>query len=207
MPRKANVELSEYEIQRQEKIAANQALLRQLQLDAASAGLAPATKSSSGTANKAQKKKKAPVQKVKEEILPRRTSSRLRGIVADSEVAKRKADEEAEAFQEAQKAKRQRVSDDLNLSDIVVAGRQWNQSGNFPSIVGPAQPGERTFHAQDIKETSDKELRALREKMSGLELWEGFEPNSALYTCSQNYIVAKHFQESRSHQNALLVLP
>lgn len=178
MPRKSNAELSEYEIQRQEKIEKNQALLRQLQLDAASAGLAPSTKATkSGTPDRSQKKKK-PVQKVKEEVLPRRTSSRLRGIVADSEVAKRKADEEAEAFQEAQKAKRQRVSDDLNLTDIVVAGRSWNQSGNFLSMVGPANPGERTFSAQDVKETSDKELRALRERMSGLQLWEGFEPNS-----------------------------
>lgn len=177
MPRKPNIELSDYELQRQEKIAQNQALLKQLQLDAASAGLAPAKSSKSSTTSKAPKKK-TPVQKVKEEALPRRTSSRLRGIVADSEVAKRKAEDEAEAFQEAQKAKRQRVSDDLNLTDIVVAGRQWNQSGNFLSGFGPARPGERTFSAQDVKATSDKELRALRERMSGLQLWEGFEPSS-----------------------------
>lgn len=180
MPKKSNAELSEYEIQRQEKIAQNQALLRQLQLDAASAGLAPNKKAAakSSTPDRANKKKKPAVQKIKEEVQPRRTSSRLRGIVADSEVAKRKADEEAAAFQEAQRAKRQRVSGDLNLNDTVVSGRQWNQSGNFLSSVGPANPGERTFSAQDVRETSDKELRALREKMSGLELWEGFEPSS-----------------------------
>lgn len=179
MPRKANVELSDYEIQRQEKIAQNQALLRQLQLDAASAGLAPAAKSTkSGPSDKSRPKRK-PVQKIKEEVQPRRTSSRLQGIVADSEVAKRKADDEAEAFQEVQRVKRQRVSGDLNLTDVVVAGRDWNQSGNFLSHVGPAMPGERTFSAQHVKETNDKELRALREKMSGLQLWEGFEPNRA----------------------------
>ena len=127
----------------------------------------------------------------------RRTSSRLRGIVADSEVAKRKAEDEAEAFQEAQRLKRQRVSGDLNLTDVVVAGRDWNQSGNFLSSVGPAMPGERTFSAQDVKKTNDKELRALREKMSGLQLWEGFEPNSAFQLSSWCYGLAKIVQESR----------
>lgn len=184
MPKNSNAGLSEYEIQRQEKIEKNQALLRQLQLDAASAGIAPSTKAAkSGTSDRSQKRKR-PVQKIKEEVLPRRTSSRLRGIVADSEVAKQKADEEAEAFQEAQKAKRQRVSNDLNLADIVVAGRSWNQSGNFLSMVGPANPGERTFSAQDVKNTSDKELRELRERMSGLQLWKEFEPSSKLVASS-----------------------
>jgi len=184
MPKKSNVELSDYELQRQEKIAQNQALLRQLQLDAASAGLAPNKPKPANASDKTQQRKKKPVQKIKEEdVQPRRTSSRLKGIVADSEVAKRKAEDEADAFQQAQKAKRQRVSGDLNLTDIVVAGRDWNQSGNFLSSVGPAMPGERTFSAQHVKETSDKELRALREKMSGLQLWEGFEPSSASYPC------------------------
>ncbi|KAK4982276.1 hypothetical protein LTR50_007791 [Elasticomyces elasticus] len=176
-------ELGEYERQRQEKIAKNQALLRELQLSAATTGLAP-PKRSSATPAKAREKKKTPTQRVKkeEDNAPRRTSSRLRGIVADSEVAKRKAEEEHEAFQEQQRAKRQRVSGDLNLSDIVVAGRSWNQSGNFLSNVGPANPGERTFSAQDVKETTDKELRVLRERMSGLELWEGWEPSTIQYS-------------------------
>ena len=177
MPKKqTNAEINEYELQRQEKIAKNQALLRQLQLDAASAGVAPKKAAKTSTPNKDAKKRK-PVQKIKEEVVPRRTSSRLKGIVADSEVAKRKADEEAEAIQQAARAKRQRVSDDLNLGDVVVAGRHWDQSGNFLSLVGPANPGERTFDAKDIKDTTDKELKALRERMSGLQLWEGFEPN------------------------------
>lgn len=87
------------------------------------------------------------------------------------------------ALQEAERAKRQRVSDDLNLSDVVVAGQHWNQSGNFLRGVGPAMPYERTFTAENVKKTTDKELRALREKISGLQLWEGFEPNRK--PCSQ----------------------
>ena len=40
-----------------------------------------------------------------------------------------------------------------------------------------AQPHFRTFTEDDIKETTDEGLKALREKMSGLELYEGWEPN------------------------------
>lgn len=180
MARGPKVELSEYEQKRQENIAKTQALLRTLELEAASAGLAPSSKSSVSGKTKA---KKPPPKRVKqEEVVPRRTSSRLRGIVADSEVAKRKAEEEHEAFKDAERAKRQRVSDDLNLNDIVVAGQAWNQSGNFLTNVAPAKPYERTFTVEDVKETSDKDLKALREKMSGLQLWEDYEPNEIKIT-------------------------
>lgn len=191
MPKKSAAELSEYELQRQENIAKNQALLRQLQLEAASAGIAP-KKPSRATPDKAAKKKKTPVQKVKEEVQPRRTSSRLRGIVADSEIAKRKAEEESELLAQAERAKRQRVSEDLRFSDVVVAGKDWDQSGNFLRLVGPANPGERTFTAQDIKETTDKELKELRERMSNLELWEGFEPNRIKITPERIYSLGFH---------------
>jgi hypothetical protein len=43
--------------------------------------------------------------------------------------------------------------------------------------VRGAQPHFRTFTEDDIKETTDEGLKALREKMSGLELYEGWEPN------------------------------
>lgn len=180
MARKAAVELSDYEKQRQANIAERDALLKQLALDAASVGLAPkAASKPKSSANSAPKKKPA-VKKVKEEVLPKRTSSRLAGLTADSEVAKRKAEDEYVAAQEAARAKRQRVSGDLNLSDIVVAGKQWDVSENFlvDVVARGAKPYERTFGETEVKQTTDKELRALREKMSGLELYEGFEPNS-----------------------------
>jgi hypothetical protein len=174
------VELSEYERKRQENIAKTQALLRNLEMEAAEAGLGPTAKSRA--AAKPKSKKPAPKKIKVEDIGPRRTSSRLRGIEADSDKAKRKAEEEHEARKEADKAKRQRISDAFNFSDIVVAGKGWDQSGNFLSIVGPANPYERTFDPDDVKETTDKELKALREKMSGLQLWEGYEPNEIKLT-------------------------
>ncbi|KAF2195411.1 WD repeat-containing protein [Zopfia rhizophila CBS 207.26] len=186
------VELSEYERKRQENIAKTQALLRNLEMEAAEAGLAPTSKPAASAKPKPKSKKPAPKKIKQEEVVPRRTSSRLRGIVADSEVAKRKAEEEYEAQKEADRAKRQRISDTFNFGDIVVRGKGWDQHGNFLSNVGPAKPYERTFTADDVKETTDKELKALREKMARLELWEDYEPNEIKITPERIYAIGFH---------------
>jgi len=174
-------EISDYEKQRQANIAERNALIKKLALDAAAAEFQSKSISKKPETNGAKSHKKTPaVKRVKEEVLPRRTSSRLAGLTADSEVAKRKAEVEYEAAQDAARAKRQRVSGDLNLTDIVVAGKGWDKSENFlvDVVSRGARPYERTFGDEEVKETSDKELRVLREKMSGLQLYDGFEPNS-----------------------------
>jgi len=192
MARGNKAELSEYERKRQENIAKTQALLRNLEMEAAQAGLGPTGKAKTSSVSSKPRPKKPAPKKIKEEDTgPRRTSSRLRGIEADSEKAKRKAEEEYAALNEAQRAKRQRVSDAFNFSDIVVAGKDWDKNGNFLSI-GPADPYTRTFDYDDIKETTDKELKALREKMSGLALWEDFEPNEIKITPERVYAMGLH---------------
>lgn len=183
------VEVSDYERKRQETIAKNQTLLRNLALDAAQTGLAPSSRKKATPTSK-PKKRAAP--KVKEEIVPLRTSSRLKGIVADSEVHKRKAEDESVALQQAEHAKRQRVSGDLNVSDILVSGKGWDASGNLLSGVGPAEPYVRTFGSQDIKETTNKELKELRERVSGLALWQDVEPNRIKMTPERIYSMAFH---------------
>lgn len=193
MPTKV-AELSEYERQRQEKIAKNKALLQQLQLDSAAAGLGVSKSkaaSKPSTQTTGQKRKRQSDKIKKEELAPRRTSSRIRGIVADSEVAQQKAEEERDAFREAERIKRQRVSDDLNLGDVLVNGN-WNQSGNFLRNFGPAEPGQRTFTDQDIKDTTDKELRDLRKRLNGLELWEDMEPARIKITPERIYSLLFH---------------
>ncbi|EME80897.1 uncharacterized protein MYCFIDRAFT_65703 [Pseudocercospora fijiensis CIRAD86] len=188
--KKTGAAVSEYERARQEKIAKNQALLQQLQLDAQHVGVGPKSRPKPASAA-GQKRKREAKKEIKEEG-PRRTSSRLKGIVADSEVARQKQEEENQAVQQAQIAKRQRVSADINLHDAIVNGTNWNSAGNWLSTVGPANPGERTFSEQDIKDTSDKELRALRERMSGLGLWEGAEPNRIKITPERIYALGFH---------------
>ena len=177
----AKEEISDYEQQRQANIAERDALIKQLALDAASAAFQPKKTISKPSTNGTRTHKKTPIRRVKEEVVPRRTSSRLAGLTADSEVAKRKAEDEYEAVQEVARLKRQRVSGNLDLTDIVVTGKGWDKSENFlvDVFTRGAKPYERTFEISEVKETSDKELKSLREKMSNLELYDGFEPNRA----------------------------
>ncbi|KAI9779980.1 MAG: hypothetical protein M1816_003295 [Peltula sp. TS41687] len=177
-------EENEYEAQRAANIAKNQALLRELQLNAAKAGLGISSKSTAKSAlsrastdRSHNKKAAAAVKKEKAEIAPRRTSSRLAGLQADSEVAKRKAEEEHAAIQEAARIKRQRISADLDLGDVVVTGKEWDRSRNFLVEATRGKKYERTFMEKDVRETGDRGLKELRQRMSGLQLYEGFEPN------------------------------
>ncbi|KAL9120275.1 MAG: hypothetical protein Q9187_003172 [Circinaria calcarea] len=196
MVKKETTQLSEYELQRQANIAERDALLKQLALDAATVGLAPkpVARGRPPSNGVSSHKKKTVVKRVKEEVVPRRTSSRLAGLTADSEVAKRKAEDDYVAVQEAERAKRQRVSGNLDLSDIVVSGKGWNKSENFlvDVVSRGAKPYERTFGDTEIRETSDKELRALREKMSGLELYDGWEPNRIKIVPERIYSLGFH---------------
>ncbi len=188
-------EISEYEQQRQANIAQRDKLLKQLALDAGQAGLGPQKSAPRSNKGSTSHKKKGPVKRVKvEDAGPRRTSSRLLGLTADSEVAKRKAEDEYAAEQQATKAKRQRHSGELNLSDVVVGGREWDKSENFFADVVSrgAKPYERTFGDSEVRETTDKELRSLREQMSGLELYTGFEPNRIKITPERIYSLGFH---------------
>ncbi|KAI9751104.1 MAG: hypothetical protein M4579_006195 [Chaenotheca gracillima] len=187
-------EPNEYETERADKIAKNQALLKELQLSQAAAGVGAKSKRPNNASKPgASKKRKRPVKQEVQDSGPRRTSSRLAGLQADSEVAQRKADKEYEAMREQERAKRQRVSGDLDLKDVVVVGKEWDRSENF--LVDAAARGgkyERTFTERDVKETGDTNLKALREKMSGLELYEGFEPNRIKITPERIYSMGFH---------------
>lgn len=187
MPRPSNDagnEISDFEKQRLANIAERDALLKKLTQEAQSSGLFTQSLPKGALGNTPKPKKKPPVKKIKEEETPapRRTSSRLRGIAAESEVAKRKADEEYENALQDQRAKRIRRPDSFTFDDMVV----WGQKLTGDSLIGVdvvtkgvAKPYGRTFSDEDVKETTDKDLKALREEMSGLQLWETWEPNRA----------------------------
>ncbi|TKA23637.1 hypothetical protein B0A50_07471 [Salinomyces thailandicus] len=200
--KKGGNEVSEYEQARQEKIAKNQQLLQQLQLDAQQTGIGAKSRSKPPpTAGQKRKRAADRVKKEEADAGPRRTSARLQGIVADSEVARQKNEADAEASREQERVRRQRVSDDINLVDAVVSGRTWNKAGNWLSAVGPANPGERTFSisARDNDDgedsthaPADEELQEVRERMSRMQLWEGAEPNRIKITPERIYSLAFH---------------
>lgn len=160
-------EANEYERLRQENILKNKALLKQLQLDPASLGnTKTAASSSKSPASKSKRAKKKAPERESETPLPRRTSSRLAGLPADSERAKRKADEDDAALQTAEsasRAKRARVPGDLSFE--------------LKRSLLDATKGVRSFTEEDVEETTDKSLKGLREAMMGLKIYEKFEVN------------------------------
>ena len=176
-------ELSEFEKQRLANIAERDALLKNLKLEAQSAGFyaGPKTPGSNG-----KPKKKAAPKRVKEEDvsnLPRRQSSRIRGLTADSEVAKRKAEDDYQAIKEAERAKKMRRTDSFTHNDMFIAGQKLTGDSLIGVDVvtkGVAEPYVRTFGDDDIKETTDKDLKALREEMNSLSLWETWDPQSMM---------------------------
>jgi WD repeat-containing protein 76 len=188
---------SDFEKQRLANIAERDALLKKLTQEAHQAGLysKPSRSATSGT-NGETKKKSAPTKRVKreEELIPRRTSSRLQGIQADSEVARRKADDEYEAAKESARVKRLRVSDDLAFTDIAVNGKLAGGSllGTDVILKGVARPYERTFGEEEIKDTQNRDLKELRKRMNGLELWDAWDPGRIKITPERIYSMAFH---------------
>jgi WD repeat-containing protein 76 len=173
--KKGMPEMSAFERKRLENIAANKAILKDLSGEAEKIIPKPVPKLDR-SASRGSRRKPTPTKK--EIVRPTRTSSRLAGIEADSETAKRKAEGEYEMVKEREREKRLRVAGDHDLSDILVDGKKWNKGDGFlSSIVRGAQPYERTFTEDDIKETTDKDLKVLREQMSGLSLYETYMPN------------------------------
>lgn len=188
---------SEYERQRQENIARNKALLKQLQLDALGAGLKnaalsskPSSQSKSSAAAAAKKRSSSSSSSRREQRkkataaaaaaagassppAPRRTSSRLAGLSADSPAAKRKADDESTALLEAQRIKRTRVPGDLSFE--IKQGLLDGLGGRGRG--GRAEDEERVFTHEDVENTGDQALRRVRQRMMGLTLWSRFEPN------------------------------
>ncbi len=202
----STAEVSEYEKQRLANIAERDALLRKLTQEAHQAGLytkGPSENAANGTSQ--SRKRKRPVKPVQKEQdnAPRRTSSRLAGLTADSEVARQKADQEYGAVREAERSKRQRVAGDQELGDIVVSGKGWNGDDGKPLLGvdiinrSVAKPYMRTFGEDEIKETTDKELKAIREKMNGLALWDTWEPNRIKITPERIYSMGFHPTEAK----------
>lgn len=183
MTTESTAEISDFEKQRLANIAERDALLKQLDLESQSAGLFGRPKTPKANA---QKPKKPTPKRIKNESsppLPRRQSSRLRGIAAESEVAKRKAEEEYEVAKEVERAKKMRRTDSFTASDMFIAGQKLDGDSLIGVDVitkGVAEPYVRTFGNEDIKKTTNKDLKALREEMNGLKLWEAWDPQSMI---------------------------
>lgn len=146
--------ITDYEKVRQENIKRNQELLKALQIQSnifkpvATKVARPSTpRSSSASSIKSTRKRK-----IEEEVTPRRTSSRLRGIPIDPNAAELKHDVDREINNPT--VKRERIEGQVKIEGVKL-GRVNN-----------------VFTVEDVKNTEDKELKAVREKLMGLELQE-----------------------------------
>lgn len=168
--------MSAFERRRLENIANNQTILKDLANT--SKKMMPAAKPAAKQARSTRanvKKEPAPPTR----IMPTRRSARVAGLDADNETLKRKYEVELEDQAAKEKAKRTRVSGDLKLDDIAVEGKKWNNGINTLGALLPrgAQPGVPTFTEEDVDNTSDKDLKELRQKINGLQLYDKWIPN------------------------------
>ncbi|KAL2132335.1 hypothetical protein VTI74DRAFT_3939 [Chaetomium olivicolor] len=198
MPPKREPVMSAFERKRLENIANNNAILSGISTTADKIIPKPAP----------PKPKRASTPRVKREPVkreparPTRQSSRLAGLDADAGTLKRKAEVEAEAEVEKAKAKKMRVNGDLNLGDIQVEGRKWE--GGLDGLAGlkglqvrGAQPGVRTFTDEDVNGTTDKGLKDLRLRMSGLKLYEKWPVQDIKLVPQRIYSMGFHPTESK----------
>lgn len=163
--------MSKFEQRRRENIATNQQILSDVAVIAKRVAPTPKKKTTPS-----RPKTRTPVKR--EVAKPTRQSSRLAGLDADNETLKRKFEVEAEVIAEQAKAKRLRNNGDLSLGDVAVDGKKWNADVDvIKGITHGAQPGMRTFTEDDVRETTDKGLKELRERMGDLELYEHWLPN------------------------------
>ena len=165
--------MSAFERKRLENIEANRKILDSATVVAKK--IAPKPKPTP-TKSATRKSTRTPVKR--ESARPTRMSSRLAGLDADNETLKRKLEVDAKEEADKAKAKKLRVTGDLSLGDILVAGKKFeNGLGGLKGIIRGAQPGVRTFTEDDVKETTDKGLKDLRLRMSAMKLYEGWAPN------------------------------
>lgn len=113
----------------------------------------------------------------REAAIPTRASSRLKG---ETPIKREIEDDIPAALTPDRPAKKSRIADDLDLDKIMVEGRKFADDMSAFGHLLPkrgAEPGVRTFDESDIRKTTDKDLKALRESMNNLQLYSKWAVN------------------------------
>ena len=140
-------------------------------------------------------KSSAPKKKVKKETPreptgPRRTSARLAGIVADSEVEHQRYEEEAAAQRELDRLKRLRRSGDFRLADIE------DGEGDVSTMQVMLRELARVpFDREEFERETlgvRKELKQIRDEMSEIPLFQKWTPKEITITPERIYYIGMH---------------
>lgn len=185
---------SDVEKQRLANIAERDALLRKLTLEAQAQGgsFPPPALNNNEKSNQKKRPAKAkgpPAKKVKKEepAEPRRVSSRLKGIQADSEVQREKEEKELEVRRVEEQKKRERRTEEVWFEGSLLVG---GVNGVGRELGRGARPGERTF--DDDEEVVGGDIKKLRERMGGLKLWGEWDPQRVKLVPERIYSMAFH---------------
>jgi WD repeat-containing protein 76 len=164
--------LSAFEARRRENVAKNAKLLK----DTAEIGAKMKKAAAPAPRPVATRKRKAAEPPVRTRVMPVRQSARLAGANADSKDTLVKLEDIPLELKDRE-PKRTRTNGDLVLSSLQVEGKRWASTDALASFKQGAQPGVRTFTADDIEDTTDEKLKTLRQDLNDLTLYEGWQPN------------------------------
>jgi hypothetical protein len=174
--------MNDYEAERLANIAKNAALLKEIGLTGVQAP--------PGSAGNLKRKKLAPKPRKREvdvSLAPRRTSSRLSGIPAASEVAKSEYEKAEEERREAERLKRVRVVGPIKLEDAIESGGTWMAAKEI--LAQAAADMKREARNYD---TPDANLNALRRELGSLSLLARWDPNDLKITPERVYSIGMH---------------
>ncbi|KAI1742832.1 WD40-repeat-containing domain protein [Xylaria scruposa] len=179
--------LSAFEARRRENVANNAKLLK----DTADLGAKMRKAAAPPPRPAAPRKRKAAEPAVRTRVMPVRQSARLASASTDSKDTLVKLEDIPVELKDRE-PKRVRTNGDLQLSNLQVEGKRWSSTDALANFVQGAQPGVRTFTDDDINETADEKLKSLRQDLSDLTLFAGWQPNDIKITPERVYALTFH---------------
>lgn len=174
--------MNEYERERLANMARNEALLKEI-------GLAGVKVPKARPTTTPKKSTTTPKKRAASELVSRRTSSRLSGIPADSEIAKKKYEVENEARLEQEKQKRKRVEGPLELKEVIADGSRWDEASGLLSEVSKVSTERKATRA---KSSTDDDLAQLRAQFGSMRLLAKWEPNRIKITPERIFSIGMH---------------
>ncbi|KAI0397909.1 WD40-repeat-containing domain protein [Xylariaceae sp. FL0594] len=181
--------ISAFEARRRENVAKNAELLKDT--EELGAKMRKTTVSAPRPVSTRKRKAAVPAER-RTYAMPTRQSARLAGANKSESSDPLVKLEDTPVELKDREPKRARTDGDLALSDLKVEGKRWSNVDALESLKQATQPGVRTFTDDDINDTTDEKLKTLRQDLSELKLYEGWQPNDIKLTPERIYSLTFH---------------